>query len=65
LDSPHTLFLHAFEGPLLMVTIGLKCQTVDRLTFPHVGLGQVQLGLATKPRVLYICEVGSGWVRLS
>jgi hypothetical protein len=39
-----------------MVTIGLKFQTVDRLAFPHVSLGQVQLGLATKPRVLYICS---------
>ena len=47
-------FLYAFEGPLLMVTIGLKCQCVDRLAFPHVSLGQVQLGLAAKPRVLFL-----------
>lgn len=61
LGLPPTLyFLYAFEGPLLMVTIGPKYQTVDRLAFPHVSLGQVQLGLATKPRVLYLL----GWVRL-
>jgi hypothetical protein len=54
--SPTLSFLYAFEGPLLMVTIGLKFQTVDRLAFPHVSLGQAQLGLATKPRVLYICS---------
>jgi hypothetical protein len=53
--SPTLSFLYAFEGPLLTVTIGLrlKCQAVDRLAFPHVGLGQVQLGLATEPHVLY------------
>ena len=55
--SPALSFLYAFEGPLLTVTIGLKFQTVDRLAFPHVGLGQVQLGLATKPCVLYVRSV--------
>lgn len=36
-----------------------------QIAFPHVSLGQVQLGLATKPRVPCICGLGLlGWVRL-
>ena len=34
------------------LTVGPEYQTVDRLAFPHVVLGQVQLGLATELCVL-------------
>ena len=33
---------------------------VDRLAFPHVGLGQVQLDLAAKSCVLYLSFLGAG-----
>jgi hypothetical protein len=41
-----TSLLNIIEAPLLMlVTVG---QAADRLAFPHAGLGQVQLDLATE-----------------
>ena len=53
---PQPLFAgYVLKGFLLMLTIGLSCQTVDRLAFPHASLGQVQLDLATKLCVLYLC----------
>ena len=54
------------NGLLLTVTIGLKCQTVGRLAFPHVSLGQVRLDLAAEPRVRYMygIRVGLGLVWL-
>ena len=39
------------------LTVGPEHQTVDRLAFPHVVLGQVQLDLATKLRVLCLRRV--------
>lgn len=37
----------------MVVIVGPWCQIVDRLAFPHAGLGQVQLGLDTKSCVLH------------
>ena len=53
---PRPLFAgYVLKGFLLTLTIGLSCQTVDRLAFPHASLGQVRLDLATKLCVLYLC----------